>query len=414
MNATQTSAAGRVDSPPRRSPQPQLDVWMYDPWCRTPWYTAALTRALVSSGHAVRLVCPSYTFEPDYFREQGLVPRPGFADLARFKAFRRLGQPARFAEYLLNTAALRIGAALGPPQILHQQQCVLLERGWRTELALLRRCRMRGVKVVHTVHNILPHSMKSFHESLYAELYNLTDALICHDDETARKLSRRFQISRERIHVAPHGPLFGDVPECSQLDCRKALGLAPDLRVFLALGVLARYKGLDILLEAWADLIRSTRPRPLPVLVIAGNGPAIEKQTLEKLAARLGLSRETLRLEFRYIPASQIPLYQHAADVLLYPYRDITTSGALLTGLNYCKPIIASQLPPFRDYLFPGKNAVLVRPGDRGELVQALQTVMEPWCYGRLEAGCAGNPDLLVQWSEISLRVADVYRTVLA
>ena len=301
--------------------------------------------------------------------------------LARFKAFRRLGQPARFAEYLLNTAALRIGAALGPPQILHQQQCVLLERGWRAELALLRRCRMRGVKVVHTVHNLLPHSMKSFHESLYAELYNLADALICHDDETARELSRRFQISRERIHVVPHGPLFGDVPECSQLDCRKALGLAPDLRVFLALGVLAPYKGLDILLEAWADLIRSTRPGPLPVLVIAGNGPAIEKQTLERLAARLGLSRETLRLEFRYIPASQIPLYQHAADVLLYPYRDITTSGALLTGLNYCKPIIASQLPPFRDYLFPGKNAILVRPGDRGELVQALQTVMEPSCY---------------------------------
>ena len=381
---------------------------------RTPWYTASLTRALGLRGHSVRLVCPSYVYEPDYFLQQGLVPRPGPVDLARFAAFRRLGQAGRLLEYLFNSAALRVGVATAPPQILHLHQCVLLERGWKAELAWIRRCRMHRVKVVHTIHNLLPHSTRPFHESLYSELYNLADALICHDDVTALELGRRFQIPRGRIHVAPHGPLFGDVPECSQLECRNVLGLAPGSRIFLALGVLAHYKGLDILLEAWADFIATVRTGPLPMLVIAGNGPAIEKRALEMLAGRLGLNRETLRLEFRYIPASQIPLYQHAADILLYPYRDITTSGALLTGLNYCKPIIASRLTPFRDYLFSGKNAILVRPGDRGELVHALQTVMEPRCYASLQAGSAHNPDLLVQWNEISLQVADVYLAVLA
>jgi len=413
MNAIQTSAMCRPASQPACRPASPIEVWMYDPWCRTPWYTASLTRALLLDGHAVRLVCPSYVHEPKYLLEQGLVPRPGIADLARYTAFRKLGQPARLAEYLVNTAALGITSTIAPPQILHLHQCVLLERGWRAELAFLRWCRRRGVKVVHTVHNLLPHSPKRFHESLYSELYHMTDALICHDDETARELSRKFNIPCRRIHVAPHGPLFGQVPEFSPLECRKMLGLEPDSRIFLALGVLAHYKGLDILFEAWADVIQSTRSRPLPVLVIAGNGPAIEKEVLEKLAGRLGLGRETLRLEFRYIPASQIPLYQHAADVLLYPYRDITTSGALLTGLNYCKPIIASQLPPFRDHLFSGKNAILVSPGDRGELAQALQSMMEPLRYARLTAGSARNPDLLVQWSEISAQVAGVYRAVL-
>jgi glycosyltransferase involved in cell wall biosynthesis len=414
MNATQTGAIWRPAAQVARSQGPPIGVWMYDPWCRTPWYTASLTRALAMDGHAVRLVCPSYVHEPKYLFEQGLVPRPGVADLARYTAFRKLGQPARLAEYLVNTVALRIASTIAPPQILHLHQCVLLERGWRVELAFLRWCRRRGVKIVHTVHNLLPHLTKPFHESLYTELYHMADALICHDDETAGEVCRKFNISRSRIHVAPHGPLFGEVPEVSPVECRKVLGLKSDSRIFLALGVLAHYKGLDVLLEAWADLIRSTRSRPLPVLVIAGNGPAAEKGALEELAGRLGLNRETLRLEFRYIPASQIPLYQHAADVLLYPYRNITTSGALLTGLNYCKPIVASQLPPFRDYLFSGENAILVPPGDRGELAQALQTMMEPSCYARLKAGSAGNPDLLVQWREISAQVADVYRSVLA
>jgi len=317
-------------------------------------------------------------------------------------------------EHMVNTTALCLNAAIAPPHILHHHQCVLLERGWKTELEFLGWCRARGVKIVHTVHNLLPHSAKSFHPSAYSELYRLADALICHDDESARDLAIHFGISRERIHIVPHGPLFSDVPQCSQSNCRAILGLPDNARVFLALGVLAPYKGLDILLAAWADLIRSAPPGIPPILVIAGNGPAGEMQSLEQLAARLGLTRQNLRLEFRYIPASQIPLHQHAADVLLYPYRSITTSGALLSGLNYRKPIIASALPPFRDYLFSGKNALLVRPGDRGELLEALQTAMEPRCLARLQAGSAGNPDLIAQWSEIASRVADVYRAALA
>ncbi len=413
MSAAHSSLVGCLDSSPARSAESQLKVWVYDPCCRTPWYTAALTAALVRRGHAIRLVCPSYIPEPDYFLEQGLLPRPGITDLARFTAFRKLGQPARLAEYLLNTAYLQIGGCLAPPHILHLQQCVLLERGWRVELALLRNLQRQRVRVVHTVHNLLPHSVRPFHEPLYRELYHLADALICHDDETASELSRRFQISRERLYVVPHGPLFGEMPAWSQSECREALGLPLDSRIFLALGVLAPYKGLDILLEAWANLIHLVPSHPLPVLMIAGNGPPVEKRALERLAGKLGLSGASLRLELHYLPASQIPRYQQAADVLLYPYCDITTSGALLTGLNYCKPIIASQLPPFRNYLFPGKNALLVRPGHPEELAQALQTMMEPSYYAHIKANCARNPDLLVQWSEISSRVTDVYRAIL-
>jgi glycosyltransferase involved in cell wall biosynthesis len=390
-----------------------LRVWMHDPWCRTPWYTASLSRALGVRGHAVRLTCPSYIYEPEYFQDQGLIPRPGVADLSRFAAFRKLGQPARLAAYLVNSAGLHVGASVAPPQIIHQHQCVLLERGWRSELNLLRRCRKHGVKVVHTVHNLLPHTNLAFHEPLYSELYHAADALICHDIDTASELSHRFRIPSERVHVVPHGPLFADVPRISPSEGRRVLGWAPGPRVFLALGVLARYKGLDILLEAWADFVRKAPHDPMPVLVIAGNGPETEKKVLEDLSRRLKLRSETLHLDLRYIPASQIPLYQHAADVLLYPYRDITTSGALLTGLNYCKPIIASDLPPFREYLFAGENAMLVRPGDRGELAQALETMMDSSCYARLEAGSATNPDLVAQWTEISRQVACVYHTVL-
>ena len=416
MTATAAKEISTIfDRAVRRAESP-LRVWMYDPWCRTPWYTAALTRALSTAGHDVRLVCPSYSLEPHYFRDEGLILRPGLLDWTGRYSFvpTKLRQPGRLAEYLINTAQLSLAAALSPPQILHQQQCVLLEHGWRPELTFLRWCRERGVKVVHTVHNLLPHQEKPFHPSIYGELYELADALICHDEQAASALSRRFRVSRDRIHIAPHGPLFADVPSLSSARCRELLGLEPDRQIFLALGVLAHYKGLDLLLDAWADLVLSHQNTPKPLLVIAGNGPATEMRELQRRAASLGLGHDNLRLDLRYIRAAELPLYQNAADVLLYPYRDVTTSGALLTGLNYGKPIIASDLPAFREYLLPNTNALVVPPRNRGELAKALATMLQPASFGRLKAGSLNNRDLLVQWDEIGGRVADVYRAALA
>ena len=164
--------------------------------------------------------------------------------------------------------------------------------------------------------------------------------------------------------------------------------------------------------KAWSDLMCMDRKRPKPLLVIAGNGPESEKAQLRERAANLGIDQETLRLDLGYIPAAKVPLYMQAADVLLYPYREITTSGALLAGLNYCKPIVASDLATFRNYLDPNVNALVVTPGDRNALTKALAELRDHAVFARLEAGSRNNGLLQMQWEEIAALTAKVYGTV--
>lgn len=391
-----------------------LQVWMYDPWCRTPWYTAALSRALLDDHVQLRLVYPRYHLEPQYFKEEGLITRPGPVDLASLgtsaSALRRIG---RIAEYVVNTATLAINAATRPPDILHQQQCVLLEHGLDIELGFLQWCRRRGTRVVHTVHNLLPHAEKPFHSKLYARLYDLSDALICHSSEAAQDLETRFEIDPQKIHIVPHGPLFCNAPLLTREECRSSLNLPLDRQVMLSHGVIRGYKGIDILLRAWAQFLANWRGGQPPLLLIAGQGSEKEIDELRREAAFLGLTSSDIRMDFHYMAARDVPLYYGAADVLLYPYRKITTSGALQTGLNYCKPIIASDLPSFREYLRHGQNALLVAAENVDSLSASLSALgTNQTMLRQLIEGSRRNQNLQAQWPEIARRTTAVYREI--
>jgi len=69
-----------------------------------------------------------------------------------------------------------------------------------------------------------------------------------------------------------------------------------------------------------------------------------------------------------------------AADIAVYPYSNSTTSGALMTGINFGKPVVATTLPAFQQILRHGEEALLVDYGDVGGLSQALRRLIRDEC----------------------------------
>lgn len=386
-------------------------VWLFDTFCFTPWYTAALTTALKASGAHVRLFCGECSGEPRYFDDRGLQADTGPARLAYLasgfpKAITRF---LRASDALLNTQVIRCALRLHlteQPSVIHIQQVPLLTHGLRTDLQLVEAAQSVGIPVVHTVHNLLPHDTGTRCRDAYAEFYRSVDHLVCHSSVSARRLSSEFGVSAQRISVVPHGPLFApDHPSTQQdrSEARLRLGLPNERPIVLWQGVLAKYKGLDVLFKAWKLCILGWKYRfgPPPLLLVAGAGdPGLEAMTRDAAESSGG----NIRADIGYIPTSRLPDYYAAADILVYPYRSITTSGALLTGMAYGKPIVASNLEPFREDLVHQRNALLVEPGDAMDLAASLLLLL-------LDLACTrhskGLPDGLSLYHRLSGEAAN-------
>jgi len=238
----------------------------------------------------------------------------------------------------------------------------------------------------------------------------MADALICHGKEAATQLIQDFDIPLEKISVIPHGPLFDEKPKLSQREARSKLGLPTDEILVLCLGVISEYKGIPFLLDAWKQLLQSGVSARL---LVAGTGETSLLSSIRDKVSIEGLEK-SVDLWLNFIPVEQLPLIYMAADILVYPYKAGTTSGALLTGLNYGKPIVATKLPFFCEYLTDGENALICEYGDIDALSFSLRRlILSPEERLRLSRAVENGNLKSCSWAKIAGATRECYDNLL-
>lgn len=385
-----------------------IRVLLLDFWCFIPYYMAELAKGLNGQHVDARVLASTYRFDPGFFSRHGLRNNVGFLDIvSRWKIGPAwLRQPLKLFEYCCNLLLLSLKLLFSRPDILHVQYLALLSIGLPLELIPLKIGRACGTKIVCTVHNLLPHDTGDRHRKVFQRLYSMADSIICHNSVTADCLIAEFGIAAAHIQVIPHGALQPMEKPLTQSEARNALLLPADRRMVLWQGVISAYKGIDFLLDAWKLV------EPGALLVIAGTGDAsLIDQLRERVA---GMTRDDVRLDLFFIPPEVLPLYFRAADVVVYPYRQITTSGAMMTGLGHGKAIIATRLPTFTEMLQDEKEALLVPYGDTAALAHAMERLMHDAALrGRLEMG-ACSIAAQFSWNQIAASTRACYEHVIS
>lgn len=192
-------------------------------------------------------------------------------------------------------------------------------------LGIVHRC---GMRLAWTAHNVLPHA-QVFADDVAARrsLVEHSDVVFVHSHATLDALTELGAKPRRSLAIR-HGPM-GSEPVSLRTP-----GTSGRWRQFLFFGNIAEYKGVDELLKAYAELPADANSR----LTIAGRCDDPE------LRARL-TAASNVRLRIERIPEEEIAQLMSDADVVVLPFRRITTSGSAELALAHGRPLIIPDLP---------------------------------------------------------------------
>ena len=385
-------------------------VFMMDLWAIVPYYTAYLSKALLKENVNLTVGSISYYLDPDCFTGRGIKVDPGLLDVVgRFRLPRLPRRALKLPEAILNLCALTVRFQVSRPDVVHVQYLPMLK--WRVPLDFwfLEFCRKRGSKIMLTVHDLLPHDTGDVYRKTFDQLYRMVDGIICHSDHVKLRLGSEFSVPEEKVAVIPHGPFFYDLPSTGLKNTLQSFAVQPSQFLVLWQGIIFPYKGIDLLLSAWKQVESQSEDA---CLVIAGTGAPEFLEQIRGQVKELGLKR--VKLHFRFISTEELVALYRAAGVVVYPYRAITTSGALATGLALGKAIIASDLPVFRELLIDRENALLVDPQDSDELACALIKLIQDSALREHLAGKVREMNFGDQtWSIIADKTLQAYERVL-
>jgi glycosyltransferase involved in cell wall biosynthesis len=87
------------------------------------------------------------------------------------------------------------------------------------------------------------------------------------------------------------------------------------------------------------------------------------------------IRKQIVRID-RYVANEEVGSYFSVADVLVTPYLSVTQSGPLQVAYAFDKPVIASDLPAFRECVSHGESGYLFSTGDARDLEDKMELFM--------------------------------------
>ena len=202
---------------------------------------------------------------------------------------------------------------------------------------------------------------------------------------------------------SPH-PLFENFGAAVARDeaCRR-LGLDPAQRYALFFGLIRDYKGLDILLDAWARF-----RRPGHRLIVAGEFYTAREPYLNRIADN-GLQDEVL-LHDRFIPDDDVKYYFSAADFVVQPYKTATQSGVTQIAYQFCVPMVVTKVGGLAEIVPDGRVGYVCEPTPEG-VAGAIERMYEGDTLQRFRENCVEERRRF-SWEEMCSRITELYGLV--
>lgn len=211
--------------------------------------------------------------------------------------------------------------------------------------------------------NVNPHEKRFFDKAFNRYFLNRNDGFIVMSDKVLKDLlSYRPDAKYLRINHPVYNH-FGARME--REEAQQKLGLNPSKKTLLFFGIIRDYKGLDLLIDAFAQLDESYQ------LVIAGEVYGSFDKYEQQIAANP--LKEHIHLFNRYISDDEVTLFFSAADVCVLPYKSATQSGITSISNHFLVPLIATDVGGLKETIEDGKTGLIASRPEAGEIAEKIR-----------------------------------------
>ncbi|MFI5236967.1 MAG: glycosyltransferase [Ignavibacteriales bacterium] len=150
---------------------------------------------------------------------------------------------------------------------------------------------------------------------------------------------------------------YKPINEFNSQKLKEELGLNDDSFILLFFGYVRKYKGLDILIEAFPKILLDN---PKARLLIVGEFYDNPSEYID-LIQKLKIEKEVIVIN-QFVANEDVAKYYQVSDVVILPYRSATQSGILNVAYGFNKPVIVTDVGGLAEFVDEAKTGFVIKP----------------------------------------------------
>jgi glycosyltransferase involved in cell wall biosynthesis len=235
--------------------------------------------------------------------------------------------------------------------LVHESPDIIIVQFWQPYMAIALGSILRlmghkhNSKVIGIMHNVFPHEKRFTDKILIRYFISACNGFVCLSRAVLSQLNQITTNPNKVFIPHPIYDIFGD--KISKVEARKYLGLKGDARILLFFGIIRKYKGLSLLLQA----LSTDKVRKLGVKLIVAGEFYEDKRTYFQMVEELNL-KDSVIFTDKFIPNEEVKYYFCAADLIVQPYLSATQSGVTQVAYNFGRPMLVTNVGGLSEIVF--------------------------------------------------------------
>ena len=201
---------------------------------------------------------------------------------------------------------------------------------------IARLVKKQNIKVLAITDNVIPHEKRLGDKQLASYFIKGCDGFVTMSKAVMSDLEKMTNTPHKKYLLHPLYTAFGE--KISRQEARLKLNLKQTDNVILFFGLIRKYKGLDLLIEAFSLLKNNSNNK----LLIAGEFYE-DKQPYLDLISKYHIEEQVILLD-QFIPNEEVKFYFSAANLVALPYRSATQSGVTQVSFHFEAPTLVTNV----------------------------------------------------------------------